>query len=172
MVKYYLRFAVFLILVALVLWVLYKWETRATTVPTTPTHVVLPKDDKEQLIVDTRHHNITITTPKGTTHTYLPDVPTVIDIRKDGTVKVTAQTFGYEMRPFIGLAFSDNARFGFGADLLYWQRFNLGVGLAPRVDFRDGRAFIAVDYNIQDNLFVSVGLDHKKTPMAMLSMRF
>lgn len=173
MVKYYFRFSIFLAFVSLVLWALYKWETRATTASTAPSaHAVLPKEDREQLIVDTRHHTITIVKAEGTEIQYLPEVPTTVDIRKDGTVRVMAQKWGPEIRPFIGLAFSDNARFGIGVDILYWHRFNLGAGIAPRVDFRDGRGFVSVDYNLVDNLYVSIGVDHKKTPQAMLSMRF
>lgn len=162
-----------ILIIAVFFGVIFMWGRHSRTVsvgPTTPP--ILPKEDKEQIIVDTRHHTITRVTEKGTQVTYLPEKPTVIDLRKGGDVVVHSPQYGYQVRPYVGLVFSDDARGALGLDLFYFKRLNVGMGMALRFDGRDGRLYAALSYNVSGNMYAAVTLDHKKTPGAMLALRF
>jgi hypothetical protein len=105
--------------------------SRAKIPPTTPKPaVVLPKEDKEQIIVNPIKHTITVVTAQGATTQTLPERNSTIDVRKDGMVKVTAPQYGRELRPFAGVFFSDHVRLGAGLDCFYLKKLDLGFGLA------------------------------------------
>lgn len=134
--------------------------------------VALPKDDTQQIIVDPRNHTLIITKPGSRTVTHLPDVPTVIDVKKDGTTVVTAPQWGLEVRPFIGFGFSDDARLALGIDWLYWKRLDLGAGIQTTFKATEPRAFVSLSYNVKDNLRVTATYDHTRKAGAFLSLRF
>jgi hypothetical protein len=120
---------------------------------------ILPPGDTEQIIVDPVHHNLIITTPQGTQTISLPDHPSVIDVHHDGTVKVTSPQYGFQIRPFAGVYYSDALRFGGGVDLGYWKRLDLGIGLAGGASAHTA-AFTQLTYNVWDNVGVSLTYDH------------
>lgn len=170
MIKRYLILISLLALVLLGLWLLaFRSGKPLSNNPVTG--APLPKDDTEQIVVDPRNHTIIIRRPNGDIVTHLPDKQTVIDVRKDGTVKVTSPQWGLEMRPFLGLGYSDDARLGIGIDAFYWKRLDLGTGVQTNTHGADPRAFISFSYNLKDNLRVTLTLDHKTTVGAMLSLR-
>ena len=132
---------------------------------------VLPKDDAEQIVVDPRTHTIIIKRPTGTTVTHLPDVQSVIDIKKDGTVKVTAPQWGWERRAFVGAGYSDKLRLGLGVDGLYWKALDLGVGVQTDSGFKDARVFVGLSYTVKDNMRLTLTYDHKQTLGALVTLR-
>lgn len=170
MKRYAIMLGSLVLIVALaIVWLQHRGESGPSGV--IPPHV-LPQNDRQQIIVDPRRHVLTIVTEKGTQNTYLPDRPTVIDLRKNGDVVVKSPQYGLQVRPYVGLSFSDDARGALGLDLFYWKRLNVGAGMALRFDGRDGRLYLAVSYNVASNLFACVTFDHKQTPGAMLALRF
>lgn len=168
MFKRYTALAALLALVLLGLWLLFRVRPGdGRLAPGAP----LPNDDREQLIVDPRNHTIIIRRPSGDTVTHLPDKQTVIDVRKDGTTRVTSSQIGWELRPFVGMGYSNDAHIGVGVDGAYWKAVDLGAGVRWNFRMTDPRVFVAVSYNVKDNLRVSITIDHKKNPGLMLSIR-
>lgn len=160
-----------LILMSAYLYLRHRLSGKGSNIKSYPAKAVLPPNDAEQLIVDPRSHTITIKRPGKTTVTHLPDRPTVVDIQKDGTVKVTASQYGLEHRLFLGAGYSDALRFGLGMDGLYWKALDLGAGIQANTHASDARAFIGLSYTVKDNLRMTVTYDHKQTVGAMLTLR-
>lgn len=132
---------------------------------------VLPPDDKEQIIVDPVKHTLIIVKPTGNQTLHLPDRPSVIDIRKDGIVQVTAPQWGFERIPFVGVGYSDKLRYGLGIDGLYWKALDLGAGVQTDSGFKDARLFVGLSYTLKDNMRLTLTLDHKQTIGALVSLR-
>jgi hypothetical protein len=131
---------------------------------------VLPPDSKEQIIVNPIKHSLIIVRPGKTETVTLPDRPTVIDVKKDGTVKVTASQFGFESRPFLGLSASlDGGHIALGVDGLYWKRLDLGGGV--QFNGAGARVFVSLSCNVWSNTRVGITFDHKQTVSALLSVR-
>lgn len=157
-------------------WVFILGHACAKSKPLIPS--VLPPNDTEQLLIDPVKHKITILTPSGPKVITLPDHITTIDIHKDGTVKVTAPQFGFETRPFIGLGLGQGLRLYAGADLGYWKKLDIGLGVGtPRLldksgmQFNDVRIGVFTSYNVYDNTRLTLGLDTQKTIHLLLSVR-
>src|ERR1700722_13116360 len=86
-------------LVVTVLGTMFLWGRCSRTggpraVPKVPT--VLPTSDLEQIRVDPSNHTIVIQNRTSTKTETLPNRPSVIDVLKDGSVKVTAAQSGFE----------------------------------------------------------------------------
>lgn len=146
----------------------------------------LPKEDKAKYIVDENRHELIeiehTPAPSGAETqgsvvrtTYLPPRAS-IEIRKDGTVVVTARQFGTECVPFIGAVVDSeiHGRAIVGVNLLYWHRWELGVGpsmgvLGLRPDLR---VFGAVAYNVWSNTSVFVGIDNHKAAYVGAAIKF
>jgi hypothetical protein len=126
--------------------------------PTVPN--VLPPNDKEQIIVDPVKHTLIIVRPGGNETVTLPDRPSVIDIRKDGSVSVTSKQFGFEHRFFLGLDGSDAIRGMAGMDFGYWKKLDLGVGVMGQFGNYTPRVFAMVSYNVYSNCRVGVTIDN------------
>lgn len=142
-----------------------------STGPMATTAAPLPINDTEQLIVDPRNHTLIVKRPGNTTVTHLPDRPTVIDVQKDGTVKITASQYGLEHRLFIGAGYSDALRFGVGMDGLYWKALDIGGGLQLNSHGTDAKVFVGVSYTIKDSMRVTLTYDHTQHVGAMLTLR-
>lgn len=138
----------------------------------TSARVALPQADSEQLLINPRDHTITIKQAGKTRTVSLPDKQTTIDVLKDGQVVVTAPQYGLEFRPFVGLGYSDDARFALGVDGFYWKKLDLGGGLQMNFHLAQPRAFLSLSYTLIDNLRVSATIDHKKQPGIFVSLRF
>jgi hypothetical protein len=133
----------------------------------------LKPQEKEALIIDPIHHSIITVTAKGTQKTFLPDRPSRISIDKNGAVIVTARTYGTELEPFIGFAFSDTGRLALGGSLLYYHSWDLGLALFPTVSGPFSvRVGPVVSYNLYDNTSLFLGITDKGGPVGGLSLRF
>lgn len=113
---------------------------------------LLPPQDTEQITVDPSSHKLTIKTKTGYKTVTLPDHVSTIDVHKDGTVQVTSPQFGLEHHMFVGLVGSDHIRLGAGADLFYWKKLDLGVGVADQVGMYTPIVFAKLTYNIKGNM--------------------
>ncbi len=131
----------------------------------------LPVTDKEQILLDPVRHTITVITASGHKTSTLPDRVSTIDIRKDGSIVVTAKQFGFEQRPFFGGSFSDIGRFIAGSDMFYWKKLDLGAGLGVNKDINDLRFFVKVSYNVYSNLQLGVTYDHRQQFGACITVR-
>lgn len=143
----------------------------------------LPEADKAKYIIDEAHHELVevtegesdtsdsgsgqISAPRRTVRErtiYLPPHAS-IEIRKDGTVAVTARAWGTEIRPFVGMAVDTDRRAAaqVGLDLLYWHRWEAGIaGSFALYGGRDVRIVGSVGYNIWSNTSIYVGVDNHK----------
>jgi hypothetical protein len=141
--------------------------------PKLPT--VLPVNDKEQIIIDPVKHQLIILRPGGDTITTLPDRRSVIDIKKDGSVIVTAKQMGFETRPFIGLGLGSGFRGYVGADLFFFKKLDVGLGaVTPQLnkpELTDTRAGLFVSYIVYDNTRATLGFDTSKTVHLLISVR-
>src|ERR1700690_986871 len=90
----------------------------------------LPLEDKEQIVIDPVKHKLIVITPSGPKVSTLPDRESTIDIKKDGTIKVTSSQLGIEARPFAGIFYSNGLRYGAGVDGFYFKKLDIGIGLA------------------------------------------
>ena len=156
----YKLFAILLVLIGVFLYGRCGGK-RALTNPVSPVKVTLPMEDTEQILVNPVKHTITIVKPSSSITTTLPERTSTIDIHKDGTVKVTAMQFGYEVRPFVGVTYTDGLRFGGGADLYYFKRLDLGVGASWASGIK-GNAFAKISYNVFDNLSLGLIYDNNQ----------
>jgi hypothetical protein len=155
-----LRYKIGLVLVVLgTTFGLGRCKRNAANGPKSSVPTVLPSNDIEQIRVNPETHQLIITTAKGTQTVTLPDKTSTIDVLKNGTVKVTSPQFGFQVRPFAGVYYSDALRFGAGADLGYWKKLDIGVGIAGGASAHTV-AFAQLSYNIWDNVGVGLTYDH------------
>lgn len=143
-----------------------------------PPQILLPKNDKAVITYDENRHRIGTTTASGTTWQYSRN-PSV-EIRKDGTVKVDAHTWGKELRPFIGLGYSDTGRGYVGCYLFYFRQFDAGISAGWTADNRKPafQPMLSIGYNIWSNASINVGINpltvaglSKPEPAVFLSVR-
>lgn len=141
--------------------------------------VALPVNDQAKVIVDPEHHTITVVkrgagNKVDTTTTFLPSRGASIDLRKDGSVLVTAPKWGTEINPFVGGAFGSDIRLraALGLNLLYVQRWELGGGLLLNTNIHDTRVFVHVSYNVYANYYVAGGVDNQRTFHLMAGLKF
>jgi hypothetical protein len=139
------------------------------------TNTVLQPNQKEKIVVDPTTHEIIITTDKGTTKTYLPDRPTQIIENKDGSITVIDHKFGVEIRPFIGVggAFDCTPRVHVGADVFYFHKLDLGIGVNTNPsELKDIRTDLSLGYNFWSNTSVALSIDNHRVPGLFLKVRF
>lgn len=132
---------------------------------------VLPKDDKEQIIIDPIHKSLIVVNSGSTRTMTLPDRRSVIDIRKDGTINVTSPQFGLERRLFGGIYASNKFRIAAGVDLWYFKKLDLGVGLAGEIGPHLPIVFGQVSYNVWSNCRVGLAYGSDRFIGATLTVR-
>lgn len=140
---------------------------------------VLPPEDQVKVIVDPKHHTLTTVTrsPGGKTETrstFLPRSGASVELRKNGSVLVTAPKWGTEINGFVGCALGSDirGRAALGLNLFYVQRWELGGGLLMSSDIHDTRVFAHVSYNAYGNIFIAGGIDNRKTAQLIAGLKF
>jgi len=143
-----------------------------------PPHVTLPANDKELVSFDVNRHTVTVTTDKGTTRQYSRDG--AVEIRKDGTVKVDAHAWGTELRPFLGVGYSDTGRAYVGCHLFYFRQFDAGASFGWTADNRKPafQPMLSIGWNFWSNTSLNIGINpltiagiSKPEPAIFLSVR-
>lgn len=147
----------------------HQQKTDARTIST-----VLPSNDNEKISIDPEAHIIQIVTASGVKKEFLPGMrPSSVEIRKDGTVVVTAKQMGVEHALFAGVGFgsSDLRVFG-GVDLLYFKRLDLGLNLSDATaSLSKVRVGVCVSYNFWHDARISLGMDSSGSPNVFVSER-
>jgi hypothetical protein len=141
---------------------------------------VLTPDQKEKIIVDPVKHTLTVVTKKsdGTTQTkttFLPDRPTTVTEDNNGKLSIVDHKFGTEIRPYLGVggALDGTPRVHIGADLWYFHKLDLGLGLDTNPsNLKYVRANLNLSYNFWSNTSVAISLDNHKVPGLFLKLRF
>jgi hypothetical protein len=137
---------------------------------------ILPVNDSAQITVNPSNHTVTVQTTSGSHTTFLPDGPSLIDVEHNGIVKVTAKQFGLERHVFGGIGYGDDLRIIVGADLLYFRRFDLGLGLTVpltnSMTVYRVRALAAASYTVFDNTRLTLGIDNQKVVNGFVTVRF
>lgn len=143
--------------------------------PTPIINPVLPPNDAAQITVNPGSHTITVVNQHGTNTNYLPNGPTVIDIGHDGAVSLKIKTFGLEREGFGGIGYVESTRLVGGIDLLYFHRFDLGVGasitLSP-LTLVNTRAMATLSYTIASNTRATIAYDNHGQVGGFVTLRF
>lgn len=139
----------------------------------------LPPEDQVKVIVDPKHHTLTTVTRGAggkteTRATFLPGSGASVELRKNGSVLVTAPKWGTEINPFMGFSLGSDlvGRAALGLNLFYVQRWELGGGLLLSSDIHDTRVFAHVSYNAYGNIFIAGGIDNRKTAQLIAGLKF
>ena len=150
-----LRFKIILAsLLGVVLLMLFKTHGCSHKIP----KVALSSKDREEISYNSKSHQLTITTAKGTTQEYSrnPD----IHIQKNGNVVVQRHVWGLEHDFVAGFGYSDTGRVVVGCNLFYFYKLDL-VPMLAFVPNSNGRSFIkpyiATSYNVYSNTSLFVG---------------
>lgn len=133
---------------------------------------VLSPNVVEKIIVNPTTHKLSIVTHEGQKDVFLPDRPSSIEIDKKGSVSVTSRQFGTEIKPFVGFQFSDTARIAFGADLLYYKKLDLGLGVTGRPGNYAPVGFVKLAYTVWSNTQVGVTFDTGSKIGGIICLRF
>lgn len=145
------------VLLALILFIRVHLGGNTGVKPPVPTAgAVLPSNDKEQILVDPVKHTLIIVKPTGNQTLSLPDRPSIIDIRKDGTVQVTSPQYGWEHMAFMGIQASRYVRIAAGMDAFYFKKLDVGLGVATQVGEHPPIAFVQLAYNVWSNCRVGI----------------
>lgn len=139
----------------------------------------LKETETAKIIVDTRHHTITTVTRRAdgkidTKATFLPPSGASVSVGLDRSVLVTSRSWGTEVNPFVGCSLGSDVRgrAALGLNLFYVQRWELGGGLLLSSDIHDTRVFAHVSYNAYGNIFISGGIDNRKTAQLIAGLKF
>jgi len=135
---------------------------------------VLPSNDSEKIAIDPSGHKLLIITKSGTVTKFLPNRPSEIEVRKDGSVVVTASQIGVEHGLFGGGGFqSGNVRVAVGLDLLYLRKWDAGVFVSDEIkDLTKPRIGVILSYTVWHDTRLSVGLDNAGSPNVLITERF
>jgi len=127
---------------------------------TLPPDLIIRPDELERVAVDVTHATVTVATPKEV-KTYTGVRRAVVAIKKDGTVVVTAKTFGFCFEPGLGVVFAPKPSLALDLRLIFWRRLgiSLGSGVYPQVT-----PYVALTYDLagvhmpNTNVFLGAGL--------------
>ena len=126
-----------------------------------------------RVTIQPKAHRLIVTTPKGQQTFYLPDNKSTVTVDDKGKATVQERVLGFQHEPGIGYSYSDKGRLVLMLDLLYWHNINLGVGLGMAIDGNtDVRASVHGSYNVYNNTFLFIGVDHTQKVMGGLYLRF
>lgn len=137
---------------------------------------VLPANDAAQITINPSNHTVTVNTPNGPHTVFLPDGPSAVDIGHNGEIKVNAKQFGLEIKPYGGIGYAEQLRLIGAVDLLYFHRFDGGIGVTFPVSqlltVYDIRAVAAVSYTLFSNTRLTLGIDNQRAINGFVTVRF
>jgi len=119
---------------------------------------VLPKNDKERVIVNSVKHTVTVITPTGSKTEFAKNP--VIDVNKTGATTVDRKIYGLELLPFMGAGFGGNARLYLGASVYYLYNFEVNGQLAFALSTHSPafvEPVVSLSYNFYNNTSVFIG---------------
>lgn len=171
------------ILVAIAVLAIVGWHfgrKHAVKANAVVTSTVLAPDQKEKIIVDPTKHTLTVITKKAdgtdqTITTFLPDRPTAVIEDNNGKLSLIDHKWGTELRPYLGFGYDleRSPRVNLGADLFYFHKFDLGLGLGlDPTQLKDTRMNLSLSYNFYSNTSIAFSFDNHRTPGLFLKIRF
>jgi hypothetical protein len=131
-----------------------------------------------QVVINDRH--VAVRTHKETKATYVPDDgEATIRVFEHGDIDLRVTSSGFTMRPVIGGMISTKLRLAAGAQLFYWNRFEvyggLGVGFVNS-KVSDCVAFGAIGYRLDQlklrNTSLCIGYNSAQELITLLLWRF
>src|SRR5260221_4659108 len=119
----------------------------------------LAKDERELIAFNEKTHRLIITTPSSTVKLYARN-PTV-RVKKDGRILIDRHLFDFELRPFVGVGYSDTTRAFVGIEPFYWGAFDASISAGISLDRRYtfARPYAAFGYNCWGNLSMNAGIN-------------
>ncbi len=133
---------------------------------------ILKPDEVGQALINPSRHEITFVTRKGTSKHFLPDGPSKLTLKTDGSVVINIPTWGFQLRPFAGAVVSDRLKGEFGLDLIYWNKANVGLAAQGGPRNTPLTAAIHVSYLVWRNTFVGLSFDNQKSVGLTGGIRF
>lgn len=156
----------------------YMWLKHRIHDAVVPPQVLLPKNDKEIISYNETRHTVMVTTAKGTTTQYSRNPK--VEVRKDGTVKVDTDAWGVEVRPFLGVGYSDTGRAYTGCQLFYFHQFDANASFGWTADGNKPafQPMLALSWNFYSDTSLNVGMNpvpfvlhEKPEPAIFISVR-
>ena len=127
----------------------------STSGPSKSVAPVLPVNDKERIVFNETHHEVTIQTQKSVVKEYAKNP--VVTISKTGSVVVTRHLAGFEIEPFLGGGYADTGRLFVGANCFHLSRFDLigAVGWTADNRYSSLQPFVGLGYNFWNNTSIN-----------------
>jgi hypothetical protein len=114
---------------------------------------VLPKDDKEIITTNSIEGTTTVTNSQGST-TVTGTRGTTIEIKKDGTVKVTEKTVGFCHNIVLGAAVNNTGPKGtLGLEWFFYKRLDVISGLGADKYISHTAGFTSIGYTPINKVF-------------------
>jgi hypothetical protein len=137
----------------------YLWLRHKIHNVIVPPQIKLPLNDKEVIAYNENRHTISITTAKGTVQEYSRNPK--VEIRKDGTVKVDSNSWGPELRPFLGVGYSDTGRVYTGCNLFYVHQFDAAASFGWTADSNKSafQPMLSIGWNFWSNSSLNAGVN-------------
>jgi hypothetical protein len=172
------KYGIVLLIVGICGWFIMRHRDRR--VDSAISSATLPLNVQEKVIVNQHTHTLTeVTRNEKTGKTeikkeWLP--PTAaIDIFSSGkAAKAQTRKFGTEISPSVGVIYGTDTtmRGEVSLGLLYFERWELGLGLGMGSQFSSARAIANVTYNAYDNILVGIYGDNHRSVGVIVGLRF
>jgi hypothetical protein len=127
----------------------------------------------EKIIIDPIRRSLKIVKKTGVKTTTLPDRPTSLELLANDGIRINSPKWGTEMRPFLIASYDlSSGKLGGGLDLIYWNRFDLGLGFATNPSLvQDSTLFIGVSFFVWSNTSVMFGITNHTVPLLGIKVR-
>lgn len=123
------------------------------------TSSVLPQNVKERIVYDEKTHMLTVQTKESSVKEYAKTP--VVEITKNGEIKVIRHVAGFENEPFLGGGYADAGRIFIGTNYFHFSRFDLigAIGWTPDVRYSAVQPFVGIGYNLYHNTSLNVSVN-------------
>ena len=129
---------------------------KGTTNPSNPTNVKLPITDKEEIIVSNNQVQVVSRNASGQTvvKTVTGTRGAKVEVKKDGTIKVTEKTHGWALNPMLGAGInSTGPKAVIAYEIYYYKKLDLIGGMGADKFFSHTAFFAAVGYTPINKFF-------------------
>lgn len=135
----------------------------------------LPKNTAAQVVVTDRH--IAVRTNNRAEATYVPDGGSAtVTINKDNSFRLNVKDHGLTFRPVVGGMVSSKLRLSLGAQIGYWNRFEIYAGGAVAPKPLSPVAFVALGYRLDQlhlrNTSIAIGYNTANEVSGLVLVRF
>lgn len=165
-----------LLVVAVILW--FHSRSGDRRVDSSIVSVQLPANDQEKLIVNEHTHTITEVTrnAQGKVETKKVYLPPVADVEESngGSIRVTGRIWGTELSPSAGILYGSDLqlRGALSLGVLYFARFELGLGGAMGASTSSARLIATLQYNVYNNIMLGAYVDNHNDAGVIATLKF